>query len=57
MSSIYTILENLNKVTVKQEPQENKKSQPVYESVEAKGSILKGVAGVEQRLREQFAAM
>jgi len=57
MSSIYTILENLNKVTVKQEPQENKKSQPVYESVEAKGSILKGVTTVEQKLREQFAAM
>jgi hypothetical protein len=57
MSSIYTILENLNKVTVKQETQENKKSQPIYESVEARGSIVAGVKDVEQRLREQFAAM
>jgi hypothetical protein len=52
---MYTILDSLKKVTPKQEPQENKKPQAIYESVEAKGSILEGVAKVEEKLKEQFA--
>jgi hypothetical protein len=52
---MYTILDSLKKVTPQQEPQENKKPQAIYESVEAKGSILEGVAKVEQKLKEQFA--
>jgi hypothetical protein len=52
---MYTILDSLKKVTPQQEPQENKKPQVIYESVEAKGSILEGVAKVEQKLKEQFA--
>jgi hypothetical protein len=55
MSNMYTILDSLKKVTPQQEPQENKKPQAIYESVEAKGSILEGVAKVEQKLKEQFA--
>ena len=55
MSNMYTILDSLKKVTPQQEPQENKKPQVIYESVEAKGSILEGVAKVEQKLKEQFA--
>ena len=55
MSNMYTILDSLKKVTPKQEPQENKKPQAIYESVEAKGSILEGVAKVEEKLKEQFA--
>ena len=53
---MYTILDSLKKVAPQQEPQENKKSQAIYESVEAKGSILEGVAKVEQKLKEQFAS-
>jgi hypothetical protein len=52
---MYTILDSLKKVTPKQEPLENKKPQAIYESVEAKGSILEGVAKVEEKLKEQFA--
>ena len=55
MSNMYTILDSLKKVTPKQEPLENKKPQAIYESVEAKGSILEGVAKVEEKLKEQFA--
>lgn len=55
MSNMYTILDSLKKVTPQQEPQENKKPQAIYESVEANGSILEGVAKVEEKLKEQFA--
>jgi DNA-directed RNA polymerase specialized sigma24 family protein len=54
---MYTILDSLKKVTPQQEPQENKKPQAIYESVEAKGSILEGVAKVEEKLKEQFAEL
>jgi len=57
MSNMYTILESLKRVMPSQQPQETKPAQPVYESVEAKGSIVAGVKDVEQRLREQFEAI
>jgi hypothetical protein len=53
---MYTILESLKKVTP-QQPPETAPAKPVYESVEARGSIVAGVKDVEQRLREQFEAM
>ena len=56
MSNMYTILESLKKVTPQQQP-ETAPAKPVYESVEARGSIVAGVKDVEQRLREQFEAM
>lgn len=54
-NNIYTILGKLESLTPKQE--EQKPAQPVYESVEAKGSILEGVAKIEKKLSEQFASM
>ena len=56
MSNMYTILESLKKVTPQQQL-ETAPAKPVYESVEARGSIVAGVKDVEQRLREQFTAM
>lgn len=52
---MYDILGKLNSLAPKQE--EAKQSKPLYESVEAKGSIVAGVKSVEQKLREQFEAM
>jgi len=54
-NNIYTILGKLEGLTPKQE--EQKPAQPVYESVEAKGSILEGVAKIEKKLAEQFASI
>ncbi len=54
-NNIYSILGKLESLTPKQE--EQKPAQTVYESVEAKGSILEGVAKIEQKLAEQFASM
>jgi hypothetical protein len=51
---MYDILGKLNGLTPKQETP--KPAQPLYESVEARGSIVAGVKSVEQRLREQFQA-
>ena len=54
-NNIYSILGKLESLTPKQEEQQP--AQTVYESVEAKGSILEGVAKIEQKLAEQFASM
>lgn len=53
-NNIYNILGKLNSLEPKQT--EQKPAQPVYESVEARGSIIAGVKDIEQRLREQFEA-
>ena len=55
-NNIYNILGKLASLTPKQE-EAAKPAQTVYENVEAKGSILEGVAKVEKRLSEQFAKM
>lgn len=55
-NNIYNILGKLASLTPKQE-EAAKPAQTVYESVEAQGSILEGVAKVEKRLSEQFAKM
>jgi hypothetical protein len=52
---MYDILGKLNSLTPKQ--QEQKSAQAIYESVDARGSIVAGVKDVEQKLREQFEAM
>lgn len=54
-NNIYNILGKLESLTPKQE--EQKPAQPVYESVEAKGSIREGVSKIEQKLSEQLASM
>ncbi len=54
-NNMYDILGKLNGLTPKQE--EPAPAKPLYESVEAKGSIVAGVKSVEQKLREQFEAM
>jgi len=52
-NNIYDILGKLNSLTPKEEPV----AQPtkVYESVEAKGSVLEGVKSVQQTLSEKYA--
>jgi len=54
-NNIYNILGKLNALTPKQE--EAKPAERIYESVEARGSMLEGVAKVEKKLSEQYAAM
>ena len=54
-NNMYDILGKLNGLTPKEEAAQP--AQPLYESVEAKGSIVAGVKSVEQKLREQFEAM
>lgn len=49
---IYDILGKLASVTPKEEPKQEAKT--IYESVEAKGSVLAGVDKVESRLQKQF---
>jgi hypothetical protein len=53
-NNMYDILGKLNGLSPKQEAP--KPAQPLYESVEARGSIVAGVKSVEQKLREQFEA-
>lgn len=53
-NNMYDILGKLNGLTPKQEAP--KTAQPLYESVEARGSIVAGVKTVEQKLREQYEA-
>ena len=55
-NNMYDILGKLNSLTPKQETAKPE-AKPLYESVEAKGSIVAGVKSVEQKLREQFEAM
>lgn len=55
-NNMYDILGKLNGLTPKQEAAQPE-AKPLYESVEAKGSIVAGVKSVEQKLREQFEAM
>jgi hypothetical protein len=53
-NNIYNILNKLSSLTPKETPKvEDKK--PIYESVEARGSVLEGVGKVESRLAKLFA--
>ena len=53
-NNIYNILGKLNSLQPKETP-ETVEQKPVYESVEARGSVLEGVAKVESRLARMFA--
>lgn len=53
-NGMYNVLNIFKKLEPTQEQQVKAEAQSIYESVEAKGSILEGVKGVEQKLREQF---
>ena len=53
-NNIYNILGKLNSLTPKETP-ETVEQKPVYESVEARGSVLEGIGKVESRLAQMFA--
>jgi hypothetical protein len=54
-NNIYNILGKLNALTPKETPESVAPQKPIYESVEARGSVLEGVAAVESRLAQMFA--
>lgn len=54
-NNIYNILGKLADLTPKEEPKQQ--ATKIYESVEARGSVLEGVKGVEKKLSEQFELM
>jgi len=55
-NNIYNILNKIASLTPAPTQETAKQqAQAIYESVEAKGSILEGVAKIEQRLKEQLA--
>ena len=51
-NNIYNIMGKLNALTPVEQPVIEKKS--IYESVEAKGSVLEGVKSVEAKLNEKY---
>jgi len=53
--NIYNILGKLDALTPKQAPVDTVPAKTINESVEARGSVLAGVARVEARLAQQFA--
>ncbi len=53
-NNIYDILGKLQSIEPKQEPTVKEQAQQIYESVEAKGSIIEGVTKVEQNLSEKY---
>jgi hypothetical protein len=55
-SNIYNILSKLNALQPKTEEPLAQATKPIYESVEARGSIMSGVNRLEKKLSEQFAA-
>ena len=54
-NNIYNILGKLNALAPKEETPKTVEQKPVYESVEARGSVLEGIAQVESRLARMFA--
>ena len=54
-NNIYNILGKLNSLTPKEETPKTVEQKPVYESVEARGSVLEGISAVESRLARMFA--
>jgi len=54
---MYDILGKFNNLTPQEKTTVVTAPAPLYESVEARGSIVTGVKDVEQKLREQFEAM
>lgn len=54
-NNLYNILAAFNKATKTEEVTPKQQAKQIYESVEAKGSIIGGVKGVEKKLSEAFA--
>jgi len=54
-NNIYNILGKLNALAPKEETPKTVEQKPVYESVEARGSVLEGIAAVESKLARMFA--
>jgi hypothetical protein len=54
-NNIYNILGKLNALTPKETPESVEPQKPIYESVQARGSVLEGVAKVESKLAKMFA--
>jgi hypothetical protein len=54
-NNIYNILGKLNALAPKEETPKTVEQKPVYESVEARGSVLEGIAKVESKLARMFA--
>jgi hypothetical protein len=54
-NNIYNILGKLNALTPKETPESVAPQKPIYESVEARGSVLEGIGKVESRLARLFA--
>lgn len=54
-NGIYDILGKLASLTPKEEPKQEA-SKPIYESVEARGSVLEGVSAIESKLQKDFVA-
>ena len=54
-NNIYNILGKLNSLTPKEETPKTVEQKPVYESVEARGSVLEGISAVESKLARMFA--
>ena len=55
-SNIYNILSKLNALQPKAEEPKAQATKPIYESVESRGSIMSGVAGIEKKLSEAYVA-
>jgi hypothetical protein len=53
-NGMYNVLNIFKKLEPTQEQQVKAEAQSIYESVEAKGSILEGVKGVEEKLNEKY---
>lgn len=53
-NGMYRVLDVFKKLEPTQEQQVKAEAQSIYESVEAKGSILEGVKGVEAKLNEKY---
>jgi hypothetical protein len=54
-NNIYNILGKLNALAPKEETPKTVEQKPVYESVEARGSVLEGITKVESKLARMFA--
>jgi len=53
-NNIYSILGKLQGLEPKQQTEQTPEPQAIYESVEAKGSILEGVGAIEAKLKQKF---
>ena len=55
-NGMYRVLDVFKKLEPVEQPTAKQQAQAIYESVEARGSILEGIGRVEKKLAEQFAS-